>query len=61
MHFPKLPQKVISYIGFKKIENEKFMNSLQSALKSQDNDYVKNPHLFFNICQKVRKGTLMQI
>ena len=28
------------------------MNSLQSALKSQGNDYVKNPHLFFNFCQK---------
>ena len=37
------------------------MNSLKSALKSQDNDYAKNPLLFFNICQKVRKGTLMQI
>ena len=29
------------------------MNTLQSALKSQDNDYVENPHLYFNICQKV--------
>ena len=29
------------------------MNSLQSALKSQDNDYAKNPHPFFNIGQKV--------
>ena len=42
MHFPKLPQ-VISYRGFKKFENERFMNSLQSAVKSQDNEYVKNP------------------
>ena len=52
MHFRKLPQ-VISYRGFKKFENKRFMNSLQSAFRSQDNDYVKNPHLFFNICQKV--------
>ena len=34
MHFPKLLQKVISYRGFKTFVNEKFMNSLQSALKS---------------------------
>ena len=52
MHFRKLPQ-VISYRGFKKFENARFMNSLQSALKSQDNESVKNPHLSFNICQKV--------
>ena len=52
MHFRKLPQ-VISYRGFKKYENERFMNSLQSALKSQDNDHVKNPHLFFKVGQKV--------
>ena len=37
MHFPKLPQ-VISYRAFKKFENERFMNSLQSVLKSQDNE-----------------------
>ena len=52
MHFHKLPQ-VMSYRGFKKFENERFMNTLQSALKSQDNKYVKNPHLFFSIFQKV--------
>ena len=32
MHFRKLTQKIISYRHFKKIENESFMNSLQSAL-----------------------------
>ena len=37
MHFCKLPQ-VISYRGFKKFENERSMNSLQSALISQDNN-----------------------
>ena len=42
MNFHKLVQ-VISYRGFKKFENERFMNSLQSAVKSQDNEYVKNP------------------
>ena len=52
MHFRKLPQ-VMSNRAFKKFDNERFMNSLQSALKSQDNESVKNPHLFFNICQKV--------
>ena len=37
MHFRKLRQ-VISYRGFKKFEDERSMNSLQSALISQDND-----------------------
>ena len=45
MHFWKLPQKVISYRHFKKIENERFMNSLESALNTQDSNYVKNHHL----------------
>ena len=38
MHFRKLPQ-VISYRGFKKFEDERSMNSLQSALISQDNNF----------------------
>ena len=42
MNFHKLVQ-VISYRGFKKFENERFVNSLQSVVKSQDNEYVKNP------------------
>ena len=33
--------------------NKRFMNSLQSALNSQYSDYVKNPDLFFRICQGV--------
>ena len=37
MHFRKLPQ-VISYRGFKKFEDERSRNSLQSALISQDNN-----------------------
>ena len=40
MHFRKLPPKVISYRDFKIFENERFMNSLQSALNSQNSDYV---------------------
>ena len=51
MHFRKLPPKVISYRNFKKLENERFMDSLYLALYSQNIDYTKNPDLFFNICQ----------
>ena len=29
------------------------MNSLQSALNTQNSDYVKNPDLFFNICPEL--------
>ena len=29
------------------------MNYLQSALNSQNSDYVKNPDLYFNICHEV--------
>ena len=53
MHFRKLPSKVISYSDFKKLENDRFMSSLQSALNSQNIDCVKNPDLFFKIGQKV--------
>lgn len=54
MHFRKLPQNVISYRNLKN-ENERFMDSLQSSLNTQDSDYVKRLHLFFNIFQKVLK------
>ena len=53
MHFCKLPPKVISHRDFKTFQNDRFMNSLQSALHNQYSDYVKNPDLFFNICHKV--------
>ena len=53
MHFRKLPPKVISYRDFKNFENERFITSLQSTLESQNIDYIKNPDLFFEICQKV--------
>ena len=49
----KLPPKVISYRDFKIFENERFITSLQSTLESQNIDCIKNPDLFFEICQKV--------
>ena len=53
MHFRKLPPKVISYWDFKNFENERFITFLQSTLESQKIDYIKNPDLIFEICQKV--------
>ena len=53
-HFRKLPPKVISYRDFRNFENESFMNSLQPALDNQNDDYVKNADLFFNICHEIR-------
>ena len=53
MYFRKLPLKVISYWDFKNFENERFITSLQSTLESQNIYYIKNPDLFFEICQKV--------
>ena len=53
MHFLKLSPKVIRYRDFKNFENERFMNSLQSALNNQNGDYIKNPEVFFNICHEV--------
>ena len=50
-HFRKLLPKVATYRGFKKFENERFMDSLKSTLNSQDGDYTKNPQLFFELCQ----------
>ena len=53
MHCHKLPPKVISYRDFKNFGNERFMNSLQSAVHNQNGDYVKNPDLFFDICHEI--------
>ena len=58
MHFHKLPPEVISYRDFKKLENERLMNSLQSAFNSQISDYIKNADLFINICQEVLPCTM---
>ena len=68
MDFCKLPPEVISYRDFKNFENEKFITSLQSTLDSQNIDYIKNPGLFLEICQKVlnhhaprKKSTYVEI
>ena len=50
-HFCKLPRKVVTYRDFKKLENERFMDSLKLTLNSQDVDYTKNPQLFFELCR----------
>ena len=50
-HFCKLPPKVATYRGFKKFENERFMDSLKLTLNSQDDDYTKNRQLFFELCR----------
>ena len=53
MHFCKLPPKVLRNKDFKNFENERFMDSLQSAFNNQNGDYVKNPDLFVNISHEV--------
>ena len=53
MYFCKLPPKGIRYRNFQNFENERFINSLQSALDNQNGDYVKNSDLFFNTCHDV--------
>ena len=68
MHFRKLPPKVISYRDFTNFENEIFITSLQSTPESQNIACIKNPDLFFEICQKVlshhaprKKSTYVEI
>ena len=50
-HFRKLPPKVITGRGFKKFENERFMDSLKLTLNSQAIDYTKNPQLFYDYAE----------
>ena len=50
-HFRKLSPKIVTYKDFKKFENEKFMDSLNLTLNSQDVDYTKNLQLFFELCR----------
>ena len=38
MYFRNIPLKVISYRDFKKFDNERFMNSLQSNLREESTD-----------------------
>ena len=52
--FPRLPPKVITYRDFKKLDNERFMNSLQSLLFDPHIDYnIHDPNVFFQIPQNV--------
>ena len=54
MHFRRLPPKRISYRDFKKIDNEKYMNSLQSVLFDPHVDCnISDPDVFFQKCQIV--------
>ena len=53
MHFRKLPPKVINYRGFKKFDNESFMNALHYTLSEEQFDYSKNHDKFFETCQTV--------
>lgn len=51
--FRKLLPKIINYKGFKKNENERFINSLQYSLSEEDVDYRKNPDKLYEICYSV--------
>ena len=53
MHFRKLPPKVINYKDFKKVDNEKFIDSLHYTLSEEQIDYSKSPDKFFEISQNV--------
>ena len=53
MHFRKLPPKVVRYRDFKKLDNERFMDSLQHTLGQESFDWSKNPGKFFEICQTI--------
>ena len=53
MHFRKLPPRVINYKDFKKIDNERFMNSLQYTLNEERIDCSKNPDKFVEVCLTV--------
>ena len=53
MHFRKLPPKVINDRNFKRLDNDRFMNSLQHTLSKTRIDYSKNPDKLFEICHTV--------
>ena len=53
-NFLKLPSKVINYRDFKKLDNERFMDSLHYTLSEEQIDYSKKPDKFFEISQNVR-------
>ena len=49
MHFLKLSPNVINYRDFKKIDNERFTDSLHYTLREEQIDYSKKPDKFFEI------------
>ena len=52
--FRRLPAKLITYRDFKKFDNERFINCLQSVLSDPHADWnIRNPDIFFQIRQKV--------
>ena len=53
MHFRRLPPKLITNRDFKKFANERFMNSLQSVLFDPHDYNIRDPDIFFQICQKL--------
>ena len=66
-HFRKLPPKAVTYRDFRKLENERFMDSLKLTLNSKDVDCTKYPQLFFELSQNElehdapKKSTLVGI
>ena len=53
--FWRLLPKFITFRDFKKFDNERFINSLQSVLFDPHTGYnIHDPDVFFQICQKVR-------
>ena len=61
MDFWRLPAKLIAYRDFKKFDNERFINSLQSVLSDTHADYnICDLDIFFQICQKVLDNHALQ-
>ena len=53
MHFRKIAPKVINYRDFKKIDNERFMDSLLYIFNEERIDYSKILDKFFEICNTI--------
>ena len=61
MDFWRLPAKLITYRDFKKFDNERFINSMQSVLSDPHADYnICDLDIFFQICQKVLDNHALQ-
>ena len=55
IHFRKVPSKVIDYRDFRKMDNEKFINSIHYTLSQELTDCRKNPDKYFEISQNILK------